>query len=280
MMWVARMHHIPAVFCVMHELRTMTSIGRRLLAAALWRNNIYFAGVSNAVRDDLRQSLWRIPHDHIITLYNVIDAKLTEPELLSRDEARRELTFTEQDFVFGTIGRLARNKDQSTLIQAFANIKPYCPNAKLIIMGDGELEERLQQQINTCGLTNDVTLTGFVPNAFKYIKAFDCFVLPSIQEAFGRVLIEAMLAKCPIIASRVNGIPEVMADVGQLIEPKDVSGLTKAMRNMFMLPTNERSAIADKAYQHVHNHFSIPAFQQQFWQTPLLQSLNTTSTRE
>ncbi len=280
MMWVARMHNIPAMFCVMHELRTMTSIGRRLLAAALWRDNIYFAGVSNAVRDDLRNSLWRIPQDHIITLYNVIDTDLTEPELLSRAAARHELKLAEEDFVFGSIGRLARNKDQATLIQAFANIKPSCPNAKLIIMGDGELEPQLQQQILNSGLTQDVILTGFVPNAVKYIKAFDCFVLPSIQEAFGRVLIEAMLAKCPIIASRVNGIPEVMGDVGQLINPKDIPSLTAAMSNMFKLTQSERNTIAEKAYQHVHNHFSIPAFRQQFWQTPLLQSLNTTSTRE
>lgn len=273
MSWVARFHKIPALFFVMHELRTMTSVGRRLLAAALWQNNMYFAGVSNAVRDDLRRSLWRIPEDRIITLYNVIDTELTEPQLLSRDDARTELHLDKDDFIFGSIGRLARNKDQATLIQAFTIIKPYCPKAKLIIMGEGELEPQLRQQIQDNGLAKDVILTGFIPGAVKYIKAFDCFVLPSIQEAFGRVLIEAMLAKCPIIASRVNGIPEVMGNTGELIKPRDAAGFAQAMQKMFMLTADERQKLAEIAYQHVHANFSIPAFSQQFWQLPLLQPL-------
>lgn len=273
MSWVARFHHIPAMFFVMHELRTMTAIGRRLLAAALWQNNMYFAGVSDAVRDDLRRTLWRIPEDRIITLYNVIDTELTEPQLLSRDEARAELHLDQDQFIFGSIGRLARNKDQATLLHAFTIIKPYCPNAKLIIMGEGELEPQLRQQIHDNGLTNDVILTGFINNAVKYIKAFDCFVLPSIQEAFGRVLIEAMLAKCPIIASRVNGIPEVMGSTGELIKPRDAAGFAAAMQKMFLRSPAERQALAETAYQHVHANFSIPAFSQTFWQLPLLQPL-------
>jgi glycosyltransferase involved in cell wall biosynthesis len=146
-------------------------------------------------------------------------------------------------------------------------------------MGDGEYEARLSQQIREHDLTQEVVLTGFIPNAVQYIKAFDCFVLSSLQEAFGRVLIEAMLAKCPIIATRVNGIPEVMSDVGQLIEPKDTSELALAMQVIFNMTPAERAAIADKAYQHVHTNFSIPAFRQQFWQTPLLQSLSAASAR-
>lgn len=270
MMWVNCFHHIPALVCVMHELKTMMSLGRRLLAAVLWRKNIYFAGVSNAVRDDLRASLWRIPKDHVVTLYNVIDTELTEPQYLSREQARAELKLAPHDFVFGSIGRLARNKDQATLIQAFHIIKPYCPDAKLIIMGDGELESALQKQIQDNGLTKEVILTGFVPNAFKYIKAFDAFVLSSIQEAFGRVLIEAMLAKCPIIATQVNGIPEVMGNTGKLIKPKNTAQLAQEMKALHDMNAASRQQLADKAYQHVYKQFSIPAFANQFWQLPAL----------
>lgn len=273
MMWVAQTHHIPALFCVMHELRTMQSFGRRLLAGLLWRKNIYFAGVSNAVRDDLRNTLWRIPKENVVTLYNVIDTDLTEPQLMTRAEARNALHIQNDDFVFGNIGRLARNKDQASLIHAFTLIKPYCPNAKLLIMGDGELEESLQRQIHANGLTNDIILTGFVHNAVNYIKAFDCFVLCSIQEAFGRVLIEAMLAKCPIIATRVNGIPEVVGKVGTLLEPKQPEELAEAMKNAYMLPQVKRDEIAAAAYQHVNANFSIPAFNQQFWNLPLMKTL-------
>ena len=140
-------------------------------------------------------------------------------------------------------------------------------------MGDGDLEAQLKHQIQANGLMDDVILTGFIPNAVNYIKAFDCFVLPSIQEAFGRVLIEAMLAKCPIIASQVNGIPEVIGNTGTLIKPKNTADFAQAMQLIYKLSPEEREKIAAKAYQHVHNNFSIPAFNKQFWQLPLLQSL-------
>jgi len=276
MMWIARLQFIPVSIYVMHELKTMASLGRRLLANALWRDNMYFAGVSNAVRDDLRRSLPRIPSDHILTLYNVIDTELTEPHLLSREEARRALQLPQDAFVFGNIGRLVRNKDQASLLQAFTIIKPYCPGAKLMIMGIGELEAELKQQITANGLTDDVILTGFIPNAVNYIRAFDNFVLCSTQEAFGRVLIEAMLAQCPIIATTVNGIPEVMGDTGILIKPKDPVALAQVMQAMFKMSEAERAAIADKAYRHVHAHYSIPAFREQFWQLPLLKTVSFT----
>jgi glycosyltransferase involved in cell wall biosynthesis len=273
MMWVAQLMKIPALIFVMHELRTMASLNRQLLIACLARQNMLFAGVSNAVRDDMRKNLWCVPKQKVGTLYNMIDVELTEPHLLARDEARELLKLPADAFVFGTIGRLAKNKDQASLIQAFALIKPHYPNAKLIIIGDGVLQESLQQQINTAGLSDDIILTGFLAGGFRYLKAFDCFVLPSIQEAFGRVLLEAMIAKCPVIAARVHGIPEVVADAGVLINPKDPIALAAAMREVAALAPEVRALQVEKAYQHVIDHFSIPTFHEQFWQLPLLQSI-------
>lgn len=270
MMWVACFQRIPAMIFVMHEFRTMQALGRRLLATSLWRNNMYFAGVSDAVRDDLRSSLPRIPSDHIVTLYNVIDTELTEPHLLSRAQARAALGLPDHAFVFGNIARLARNKDHATLIQAFALTKANCPDAKLVIMGMGELEPALKLQIEANGLQNDVMLTGFVPHAVNYIKAFDAFVLSSIQEAFGRVLIEAMLAKCPIIATKVDGIPEVMGNTGLLVPAKDAVQQAAAMQKIYRLNAAERKTLGESAYQHVYAHYSLDAFKKMFWHLPLL----------
>jgi glycosyltransferase involved in cell wall biosynthesis len=270
MMWVASFHKIPAMIFVMHELRTMQAFGRKALASALWRKNMVFAGVSDAVRDDLRASLTRIPKENIVTLYNVIDTELTEPHLLTREKARETLNLNADDFVIGNIARLARNKDHATLIHAFSLIKPYCPNAKLLIMGVGDLKEALQEQIASYHLQNDVILAGFVPHAVNYIKAFDVFALSSIQEAFGRVLIEAMLAKCPIIATTVNGIPEVMRDTGMLVKPKDAMGLAAAIQHYYKMTPEERSRSGEEGYQHVHANYSLTAFHQQLWALPIL----------
>jgi glycosyltransferase involved in cell wall biosynthesis len=267
MMWVAQFCKIPVLVSVMHELRTMTSLKRKCLIAAIAGKNMLFAGVSNAVRDDLAKSLWFVPKNRILTLYNVVDVGLTEPQLLTRDVARNALKLSQDDFVFGNLGRLVKNKDQTSLIQAFAQIKPQCPNAKLMIVGSGELETPLKQLVTSLGLTNDVIFTGFLTTGFRYMKAFDCFVLSSTQEAFGRVLLEAMLAKLPIIATRVNGIPEVMGNTGTLVEAKDVSGLASAMQNIYAASQLERKVLGDNAYANALNSFSIPIFQQAFWQT-------------
>jgi glycosyltransferase involved in cell wall biosynthesis len=130
---------------VMHELHTMTSLKRQLLIACLHRKNMIFAGVSNAVRDDMRKDLWCVPKDRITTLYNVIDMDMTAPKLLSRENARAALNLQAHSFVFGNIARLSPNKDQANLIRAFALIKSTCPDSQLIILGDGELEQALKE---------------------------------------------------------------------------------------------------------------------------------------
>lgn len=273
MLWVARFSKIPALFSVMHELKTMHSLSRKLPIWLLAQKNITFAGVSNAVRDDLRRDIWGIPNERIVTLYNMIDIQATEPELLDKQTARQQLNLSPSDFIFGTIGRLVKAKDQETLIKAFAEIKPHCPHAKLIIMGDGELEISLKNQIKQLNLINDVVMTGYVDQAFKYMKAFDVFLLSSIKEAFGRVLLEAMIAKVPIIATQINGIPEVIDDTGILIPAKNTSVLAKEMLSLYQASPEQLSHRADKGYQRVTTLFSLQRFHEIFWSLPLVRTI-------
>src|SRR5262249_2856186 len=151
----------------------MRHLARKLLLACLAPQNFILAGVSNAVRDDLRRSVWRLPPGRVVTLYNMIDLGLTEPRLYSREESRERLKLLPQDFVFGTVGRLDKNKDQKTLIRAFAKVKATCSEAKLIILGDGQLEQELKQEAALLCLDSHVIFTGFIPEGFRYMKAFD-----------------------------------------------------------------------------------------------------------
>ncbi len=273
MLWVAQFLTIPAIIGVMHELKTMSSWGRRLLIAALLRKNNLLAGVSNAVRDDIRKDLAFLPKEKMITLYNVIDIELSEPQLFFRDIARKALNLSPDDFVFGNIARLAPNKDQKNLIRAFALIHQQCPHAKLLIIGEGQLEIALKQQVAELKLQDKIIFTGFLPQAAQYMRGFDCFILSSIQEAFGRVLLEAMIAKQAIIATRVNGIPEVIAHTGLLIPAKDIDEAARAMQYFYQISLAERKQHGEEAYQRAVDYFSIPIFHRDFWRLPLLQSL-------
>lgn len=267
MLWVAQFQRIPALYFVMHELNTMKAFSRQLLIACLARKNMIFAGVSKAVRDDMRKNLWGVPRDHIVTLHNMIDFELFEPQLLSRELARAKLHLPEEAFVFGNLARLAPNKDHHHLLQAFAKVKTNCKNVKLVIMGDGELESQLKLQAKALSIEKDVLFMGFVPAAYRYMKAFDCFILSSIQEAFGRVLLEAMIAKRPIIATDVHGIPEVLGTSGYLVKPRDIASFVNTMKQVYMLSQEERDQLGIAAYEQALNHFSIPKFQEQFWKT-------------
>lgn len=267
MLWVAQFLKIPAIFFVMHELGTMRSRARQFLLAALRRKNMIFAGVSDSVRDDMRKDLWGIPNERITTLYNMVDFDLFEPQLLSRAGAREALHLPHSAFLFGNIGRLVVNKDHHSLILAFAKIQPFCLDAKLVIIGSGELEPMLRAQVNAMGLNDAVIFTGFVSGAFRYMKALDCFLLTSVQEAFGRVLLEAMIAKVPIIASQTHGIPEVIGGVGTLVSPKNSLGFAQAMQRCYEASHEERARQGQACYEHALSNFSIPKFHEQFWQT-------------
>lgn len=262
MLWVARFCRIPTFIAVMHELGVLRHLARKLLLACLAPKNLILAGVSNAVREDLRRDVWRLPSGRVLTLYNMIDVDLTEPRLYNRSEAREKLRLPPEAFIFGTVGRLAKNKDQKTLIAAFSLIKAACPEAKLVILGDGQLEAELKQQVSTLNLNQDVIFTGFVPDGFRYMKAFDVYVSSSIQEAFGRVLLEAMIARVPTIATRVNGMPEVLGDSGVIVEPRQPGQLANALRQAYELSSQQRSAWGSRVYCRATQEFSIPRFEE------------------
>lgn len=265
MMWAAKFVKIPRLFFVMHELGTLNHPSRKLLVAALAQKNMIFAGVSNAVRDDMRKNIWRVPREKVITLYNMIDVEWTQSKLLTRDAAREKLQLSPTDFIFGNIGRLAKNKDQVTLLHAFKKIKGQCPQAKLVIIGDGLLDDFLKQQAKQLQIQDDVLFTGYITDCFRLIPAFDVFISASIQEAFGRVLLEAMIAKTPIIATAVNGVPEVIGNTGPLITAKKVDEMAVEMQKSYHLGTEDRIKWGIKGYQRAVADFSLQRFHEIFW---------------
>lgn len=264
MMIVAKFCNIPRLVFVMHAIGTMRSRRRQWFIAAMLQKNMMFAGVSNAVRDDLRKDLTCLPPERIVTLYNAIDVDLTEPQLLSRKEAREKLGIEETIFAFGHVGRLEANKDQATLLKAFSLLASLCPQAMLYIVGSGVKEAELKAQAASYQLSDRIIFTGRLPYAFQYMKAFDCFVLSSSQEAFGRVLLEAMLAKVPVIGTTAFGIPEVIGNAGTLVPARNAEQLCKAMHQMYGLSASELRSQGQKAYQHVLQNFSLPRFYLQF----------------
>lgn len=131
-------------------------------------------------------------------------------------------------FLIGTIAELHPVKGLETLIESAKEISKE-KDVQFVIIGEGQARQELEEKIQFSNLQNNVILLGFLDNAAKYLKAFDLFVLPSKSEALALVILEAGLAKVPIIASRVGGIPEIISDTkyGKLFESGNSEQLTK-----------------------------------------------------
>lgn len=263
MLWVNVFHKIPNLIGVMHDMGIVKNRARRWLFSLLGKKNTILAGVSNAVRDDLKNSL--SSRLRVTTLYNVINIEEAESQLVTKSNARQQLNIEKDTFLFGTLGRLVEAKDHCTLIEAFSLIQSRCIKAKLVIIGEGELKSTLQQQISQLGLENHIVLTGFLPNASSMLTAFDTFVLSSQREAFGRVLLEAMVAKCPLIGTETNGIPEVLGNIGALVQKQNPQALARAMMKFYKMSDEERQRQAELSYQRANNIFSLTSFKENFW---------------
>ncbi len=249
------------VISVHHNYNDYSKFTRRILVN-FYQQRILMLGVSNAVRDDLRHDLKAWDETRIQTLYNHIDVAITHSAMVSKTEARDALSLPQDAWIVGNVGRLHHDKDQATLIKAFAKAIPQLPtNSLLVIMGNGPLEQDLKQLVVNLKLESQVIFTGNVPNAKRYFKAFDVFALTSDREPFGMVLLEAMAANLPIICSDNGGGMEVVREVGCLFEFGNVEALSQAILNM------QQSHHSTTLIQAVlEQRFSDQAAFERFWQ--------------
>ncbi|MFT3906447.1 MAG: glycosyltransferase [Steroidobacteraceae bacterium] len=138
---------------------------------------------------------------------------------------RTEMGATPQTFLIGGVGRLAHSKGWDVLVRAFARAQ--LPDARLVLIGEGRERPRLQR----LAAGQAVQLLGFRPNAKDYYQAFDVFVCPSRSEPMGRVIMEALDAGVPVIASDAKGPKQILAEYpGELVPIGDVDALSAALR--------------------------------------------------
>ena len=163
----------------------------------------------------------------------------------SRAQLRQQYGLHDDAQLVLNVARLESFKGQDVLLQAWAAVVAENPKARLWIAGTGSMETALKKMVFTLGLQNHVKFLGFVPQAQVHalMEAADLFVLPSREEPFGIVLLEAMAHGLPVVASRVGGIPEVLPKHGDVapVEADDVQALAQAMQTML-----EHNRLSDK----------------------------------
>lgn len=265
MSWVSRLCPVPCCLSVMHDFKTLRPFLHKLFVYAALRHQFVFAGVSDAIRDDLIKDGWGLDRRQVITLPNSIEPDMVIAKQVESKTARELMNIRQNVFLFGTVGRLHPAKDHLTLIRAMASIRDSCPHARLVILGTGSLKSTLMKEVERLNLGSRIRFLGFVQDASRLMRGFDVYISSSQKEPFGMVLLEAMAAERPIIATAVDGVPQVMGDVGTLIPPGDEIQLAQAMRTYYNLNHDARVDIGRAGLRRIRHQFSTHHFRTVFW---------------
>lgn len=212
------------------ESKNATLLKRRLTPFLVrwfypWADAI--VAVSTGVAEDLIRI--GLPQNSIQVIYNPV----ITPHLFKKvqEPLNHPWFSTDQPPVILAVGRLERQKDFPTLIQAFARVQQQRA-ARLMILGEGQERPRLEALVQKLGLTEHVAFTGFVANPYIYMANSAVCILSSIWEGLPTVLIEAMATGTPVVSTDCESGPaEILANgqYGKLVPVKDIEGMAEAI---------------------------------------------------
>lgn len=201
--------------------------------------------------------------DRMITIYNAIDTNIFSYNELIRQKKRSEINLDDNTPIILSVGRLTEAKDYPNLLHAFSNLS-LSKRPKLIIIGDGEEKENLQQLACDLKISKDILWLGIRHDVSDWMSACDLFILPSAWEGFGLVVAEAMSCKRLVIGTNSGGVGEVINKYGLVIPPKNSTALTSAITQCLSLPEQEKNTLGILARKHIINTFSVEKICQQW----------------
>jgi len=214
----------------------------------------HFTNVLITVSDEQKKQL--IKHKHItsnkvIRVYNGIDINRFKKVNIPNNQVST---------TFGYVGRLIKEKGVKDLLICFEQLLNDDNNCKLLYIGDGPYLKKLNQNIFKMGIEDKVQCVGNKTQIDEILRTFDIFVLPSYAEGLPLSILEAMASELPVIASTVNGIPEIIKHNynGLMHEPGDLKMLYNNMK--YLLKNNQlRKKIGHNARNTVVKTFSLDA---------------------
>lgn len=184
---------------------------------------------SLATKNTLLKSAPWLQDEKINVVYHGIDYE--KYSLANTRDLRMEFGLSPQDLIIGFVGRLSIQKGINYMLDAFRLVTEKFKDVHLVIAGTGELENMIKEFTRKFNLENKIHLLGFRKDIPDLMKSFDIFILPSIWEGFGLVLIEAMAAGKSVVATNTSSIPEIVKDGrnGILVPPENAIAISDAL---------------------------------------------------
>jgi len=233
-----------------------------------WRHQLRWFSLRNfcariiAVSDKTREHHIRygkLPQNKTVTLYNGIDLnKFQNINMQSLEEKRQSLNHLTESQIICTVAVLREPKGIQYMIKALPTIIENIPNATYLVIGDGAYKQELQSLAKECDVEEHVIFAGHRTDIPELLALSEVFVLPTLGDALPTVLIEAMAAKIPIVASEVGGVPEIVTHekTGLLIPPADSSKLANACLQILQSETLAKELTLN-AFEVVQQKFNV-----------------------
>jgi len=172
--------------------------------------------------------------DKMVTIHSGVDIDQFMKVKCNGREKKASLGLNVEAPVVGAVGWLLPIKGPMYLLKAMTAIWHTHPDIQLVYVGKGDLEKEVKAEVHRTGVTDKVKFLGWRDDIPEIMQFLDIFVLPSLNEGMGRVLVEAMASGKPIVASNVGGIPDLVkhGHNGFLVGPGDVNGLSLAIKKL------------------------------------------------
>ena len=202
----------------------------RALNAGLWRMVSAGVAISESVAQFARSVEGADPAKLRVIPYGIPYTPVSSAEAAERRAAARAaLNLPDAAPVVGMVGRLVEQKGFAYGLRACAALAERYPDLRVVVVGDGPLRATLQAEASALG--DRASFAGWRADAADLMHGFDLLLMPSLWEGFGLVLLEAMAAALPVIASATSSVPEIIVEgeTGLLAPPRDVAALTAAL---------------------------------------------------
>jgi len=211
-----------------------------------------------AASDAIRQMLVAdgVPPDRTLTVHEGIDIE----HVLAAPEVNVHETFYMPHGapLVGNVAALVPHKGQRHLIEAAHLVVQEIPDARFVILGEGELREQLERQVRDYHLEKHVLLPGFRTDVLGCMKGFDLFAMSSVTEGLGTALLDAMACSLAIVATRAGGIPEIVQDgvTGVLVDPRDHKAMAREIVGL-LRDESRRTRMGDAGRVRVGELFTV-----------------------
>jgi glycosyltransferase involved in cell wall biosynthesis len=224
-------------------------------AFSRWKNHRVdcFVAASETIRQILVSD--GIDAAKTVTVYEGIDLHRAQAEPAANIHS--EFWLPTHAPIVGSVAALTQEKGHKHLVDAAALVVREVPDARFIILGEGDLRPALERQVKELHLEKHVLLPGFRADILSFIRSFDLFVMSSLFEGLGTSLLDAMAFAKATVASNTGGIPEVVVDgkTGLLVPPRDHRALAAAIAALLKAP-QQREQMGRAGLERVQRLFS------------------------